>query len=181
MKKLILVDEKDSFIGFEDKEKCHIGDGILHRAFSVFVFNDKKELLIQQRSKFKKLWPLYWSNTCCSHPSSRLEDYNKAAEKRLFEECGFSCRLKYLYKFQYKARYGRIGSENEICGVLIGKFNNGQKIAVNSKEVLDFKWINIYDLEKDIEKNSDKYTPWFKMEIKELMENHSDRIKELFT
>ena len=128
MDKIIIVDKQDKIIGFEEKEKCHDGYGILHRAFSVFIFNDKKELLIQQRSKFKRLWPLYWSNTCCSHPRFDEEIVN-AAEKRIKEEFGFWCLLKDLYKFQYQARFKDEGSENEMCSVLIGKLEDAGVIS----------------------------------------------------
>ncbi len=84
MGKLILVDEEDKIIGFEEKEKCHDGNGLLHRAFSTFIFNDKKELLIQKRSKLKRLWPLFWSNTCCSHPRFIDNPTNKVTSKKGF-------------------------------------------------------------------------------------------------
>jgi isopentenyl-diphosphate delta-isomerase len=165
MDKIIVVDQQDNIINFESKEKCHNGDGILHRAFSIFIFNNKEQLLIQQRSKFKRLWPLYWSNSCCSHPRPN-EDYKESAERRLKEELGIFCKLKLLYKFRYKARYKNIGSENEICAVLIGKSN--ATIIPNPEEISDYKWINLEELKKNINKNPEIYTPWFKMEIKEL-------------
>ena len=177
--KLIIVDSNDNILGFEEKEKCHDGNGILHRAFSVFVFNDKKELLIQQRSKLKRLWPLYWSNTCCSHPRLN-ENLIESAEKRLKEECGISCKLKELYKFQYSAKYKGKGSENEICSVFIGRLSNAQDIAINPKEIADFKWIKIDNLKKDIEENPDKYTPWFKIEIEKLFSNYENEIDGSF-
>ncbi len=175
MDKLILVDQKDKIIGFESKEKCHHGNGILHRAFSIFIFNDKKQLLIQQRSKFKKLWPLYWSNTCCSHPSLN-ESYKEAAERRLKEEMGINCRLKFLYKFQYKTKYKNIGSESEICNVFTGKSND--KIIPNPEEVADYKWVDLSELKKDINKNPGKYTPWFKMEIKKMFSSYKKEMAE---
>ena len=122
MKKLLLVNKKDEVIGFETKEKCHAGKGILHRAFSVYLFNNKGQLLIQQRSKFKKLWPLYWANTCCSHPRKN-EGYVGAGERRLKEELGIISPLKMVGKFQYQVRYKNIGSENELCAILIGEYN----------------------------------------------------------
>jgi isopentenyl-diphosphate delta-isomerase len=173
MNKIIAVDPEDRAIGFESKEKCHDGEGILHRAFSIFIFNNKNQLLIQKRSKYKRLWPLYWSNTCCSHPRSD-EGYKEAAERRLKEEVGFSCELKYLYKFRYKAKYENIGSENEVCAVLIGKSNHN--IIPNPKEISDYKWLALNELKKDINKNPDQYTPWFKIEVKELFSNYKKEI-----
>ena len=96
---LILVNPKDEEIGWEDKARCHLGDGILHRAFSIFIFNDNNELLIQKRSDQKLLWPLFWSNSCCSHPR-KGEKIESAAQRRMEEELGIKTRLKYLYKSQ---------------------------------------------------------------------------------
>ncbi len=117
---LILVDEHDNEIGFESKGRCHDGDGILHRAFSLFVINDRDEVLLQQRSADKRLWPLYWSNSCCSHPR-RGESLALASERRLHEELGLRCRFEFLYKFQYDAPFGDLGSENELCSVFLGR------------------------------------------------------------
>jgi len=177
MDKLILVDEKDNVINYESKEKCHDGNGILHRAFSIFIFNDKKQLLIQQRSEFKKLWPLYWSNTCCSHPRPN-DDYKESAERRLKEEIGISSKLKYLYKFKYEAKYKNIGSENEICDVLIGKSNDW--ITPNPKEIADYKWMDLNQLKNDVNQNPGKYTPWFKIEVKRLFSVYKKEIDNLF-
>lgn len=160
---LILVDKKDNIIGYLNKAACHKGKGKPHQAFSVFIFNSKSELLIQQRSKYKKLWPLVWSNTCCSHPR-KGETRIKAAPYRIKEELGFSCLLKYILTFYYQAPYKNIGSENEVCAVFIGKCN--KPIKANKKEVADYKFIAINDLKKDISKNPKKYTPWFKKELK---------------
>lgn len=163
MDELILVDKDDNEVGSGEKLKCHLGEGILHRAFSIFIFNNKNELLLQQRGKEKLLWPLYWSNTCCSHPR-KGEDYVKAAERRLKEEMGFSCPVEFVGKFQYQVPYENIGSENELCGVLAGVYNNG--VIANPSEVEDWKWVDYKDLLDDVYKNPDKYTPWFKIELR---------------
>ncbi len=176
MDELVLVDKEDRVVGSAYKEKCHDKGGILHRAFSIFIFNDKGQLLIQKRSELKRLWPLYWSNTCCSHPRAD-ESYLDAAERRLEEELGLSCKLTYLYKFRYSAPYKNSGSENEICAVLIGKSN--EDIAPNPKEISDHKWITIDELKKDIEQNPDKFTPWFKIEVKELFSSYKEQIDSL--
>lgn len=162
MDELILVDGNDNEIGNEEKVKCHLGEGILHRAFSVFVFNDKGDLLLQQRGKDKMLWPLFWSNTCCSHPR-KGEQYEEAAERRLKEEMGFSCPVKYIGKFQYQAAYEDKGSENELCAVLVGRYNG--EVNINKNEAEDYKWIHFDSLLEDVNKNPEKYTPWFKMEL----------------
>ena len=168
MPKIILVDENDNQIGLEEKLKCHLGKGILHRAFSVFVFNDKKELLLQERSAEKMLWPLYWTNTCCSH-SIENEEYEEAGQRRLKEEMGFNCTLEFIGKFQYQASYKNIGSENELCSVLVGKYNG--EIFADPKEVADYRWINFEELKKDVSENPEKYTPWFKMELERFFED----------
>tara|TARA_B100000315_G_C14444691_1_gene526292 strand:+ start:92 stop:622 length:531 start_codon:yes stop_codon:yes gene_type:complete len=176
MDNLILVDEKDNVLGSEEKEKCHDNDGILHRAFSIFIFNDKGELLIQQRSEFKRLWPTFWSNSCCSHPRQD-EDYKIAAERRIVEELGFSSDLKYLYKFIYKAKYKDAGSENELCAVLIGK--SSQPVVLNKEEASDSKWIELNKLVEEIKQYPDRFSPWFKIEIKELLSNYKEEIDSL--
>lgn len=162
MDELILVDQNDNEVGSEEKIRCHLGEGILHRAFSVFIFNDRGELLLQQRGRKKLLWPLYWSNTCCSHPR-RGEEYKEAAERRLQEEMGFSCSVELIGKFQYQASYKNIGSENELCSVLAGVYNG--VVVQNPEEVENWEWIPYKDLLEDVEKYPEKYTPWFKMEI----------------
>jgi len=165
VKKLILVNRKDKIKGYCDEEKCHQGKGILHRAFAIFIFNDKNQLLIQKRSKFKKLWQGYWDNSCSGHPQ-KGETYLKAGEKRLRKEFGFNCHLKFINKFLYQASYKDIGSESEICAILVGKYNRNPKS--NPKEIADWKWINFKKLKKEIVKKGQKYTPWFKIALKKL-------------
>ena len=97
---LILVDEQDREIGCKSKSDCHIGNGILHRAFSIFIFNTNNEVLIQKRSSEKLLWPSCWSNACCSHPRYG-EPMKTAVVRRLVQELGFNCPLIFLYKFQF--------------------------------------------------------------------------------
>jgi len=163
MVKLVLVNKKDEKTGLEDKKEAHLGRGILHRAFTIFVFNLKNQSLIQRRSKDKFLWPLFWETSCSSHPLPG-ENYLVAARKRLKKELGFSCRLKLLGRFQYQVNYKNIGAENEICTLLIGKYNG--KIKPNKKEVSEYKWVAIRELKKDLTKNSEKYAPWLKIALK---------------
>jgi isopentenyl-diphosphate delta-isomerase type 1 len=167
MAKLVKVNKKDEFLGLETKEKCHEGRGILHRAFSIFIFNNKNQLLLQKRSKFKLLWPLYWSNSCCSHPQ-KVENIKEAAQKRLKEELGFICQLQLIGSFQYQAQYKNIGSENELSSVLIGEYD--EKVIPNLKEVASLKWIGLEKLQKDIKKNPRKYTPWLKIGLGKVLE-----------
>ena len=110
---LILVDASDNELGFLGKEECHDGDGILHRAFSLFVFNTHGELLLQKRSAEKRLWPLFWSNSCCSHPR-KGESMQVATHRRLQEELSIEASLEFIFKFSYRAQFGDFGSENEL-------------------------------------------------------------------
>jgi len=165
---LILVDEKDRPIGSESKEKCHQGEGLLHRAFSVFIFNSNNELLLQQRSKLKPLWPLSWSNTCCSHPRLN-ESIESAATRRLAEEVGMDTTLQFLYKFTYAAKYLDFGSEREICHVFLGHCDSTP--VINPDEIAEHRWISMEDLIIEVEQYPENFTPWFRMELKEILEN----------
>jgi isopentenyl-diphosphate delta-isomerase len=173
---LIVVDENDNVLDYKDKFTCHQGEGILHRAFSIFIFNDKGEVLIQQRSDQKHLWPGYWSNSCCSHPR-KGENLENAVQRRLAEELGISASLEHLFTFQYHARYDNTGSEREMCAVYIGKSND--KIAVNPNEIADWKWIKISDLTRELVKNAGQYTPWMKMEWERMIIEHWEDIQGL--
>ncbi|MBT8079417.1 MAG: isopentenyl-diphosphate Delta-isomerase [Gammaproteobacteria bacterium] len=171
---LILVDEDDRDIGSLNKAHCHDGDGVLHRAFSLFLFNDKGELLLQQRSADKRLWPLYWSNTCCSHP--RLgEDMTTATRRRLEEELGIDAETEFVYKFTYQARFGAAGSENELCWVFLGRCND--KPVVNRTEIAAIRLISVADLNDDLESRPEIYTPWFKMEWQRLLDQHAETLR----
>lgn len=174
---LILVDEEDNPMGYKNKVECHQGNGILHRAFSVFLFNEKIELLMQQRSETKMLWPMVWSNTCCSHPR-RNESIYDAAQRRMQEELSVDAKLEYLFKFSYQARYRDIGSENELCSVLAGKLTDS-RVEANSNEVNDWRMISADKLDEEIFKFPDNFTPWFKIEWECLKINHWDKILDL--
>ena len=171
--KLILVDELDREIGVRAKSECHAGNGILHRAFSIFVFNDANELLLQQRSGRKPLWPKYWSNTCCSHPRSG-ESMDEALSRRLSEELGFDCPLQYLYKFKYHAQYGALGAEHEYCWVYYGRHDGD--IDVNVNEVADWRFVDVASLNAELELQTDRFTPWFRMEWAHIGNNYLDDI-----
>lgn len=166
---LILVDEQDNETGSCEKVNCHIGDGKLHRAFSVFLFNPDGELLIQQRSGTKMLWPLIWANSCCSHP--RLgEDTYAAANRRMQEELGVTAELRYLYKFVYHARYGEIGSEHENCWVFAGHIDGQPNI--NRDEIAAWRFISPEELSHELANNGEIYSPWLKLEWKHICEHY---------
>lgn len=158
MEQVILVDENDNELGLEEKVAAHSGEGKLHRAFAALVFNSLGEILIQRRSMKKMLWPLYWSDTCASHPR-KGESYEKAGERRLLDELGFTCRLEVVDKFQYYAKFNDVGAESEVCAVLVGHYDG--KVDANRKEVSEWRWIGLEELEKEMAQNSKKYTPWF--------------------
>jgi isopentenyl-diphosphate delta-isomerase len=165
MEKVILVDEDDNELGLMSKGEAHKNGGLLHRAISVWVVNSSGEVLVTKRSRQKLLWPGYWSNTVCSHPR-KGERYKEAGERRLMEELGFSCSLKYLYKFVYKTRYRDVGGENEMAGVLIGRYQG--KIRINKDEISGFKWVDWKELERWSKREREKFTPWFFMEKERL-------------
>jgi len=176
--KLILVDEKDNVLGYESKDVCHNGDGILHRAFSIFIFNSQGELLLQQRSQEKRLWGLYWSNTCCSHPR-KGETYEQATMRRLQEELGLKAPLKFLFKFQYQARFNNKGSENELCSVYVGKCD--EPPSVNPNEIAAVRYIPPEDLEKEMQLYPDKFTPWFKMEWERIRKEFWPEVEKIIS
>ncbi len=170
---LILVDELDREIGARSKSECHAGNGILHRAFSIFIFNGRNELLLQQRSADKPLWPNYWSNTCCSHPR-RGETMEQAVSRRLEQELGFECPLEYLYKFKYHAQYGAVGAEHEYCWVYYGRYDG--EVDANVNEVAAWRFIDIKSLDEELEARPDRFTPWFKMEWAHIRNNFLDAV-----
>lgn len=174
--KLILVDDDDNVVGYENKDVCHNGDGILHRAFSIFIFNNKNELLIQQRASDKRLWGEYWSNSCCSHPR-KGEEYSTATVRRLKEELGLETRMQYLFRFKYQASFGDPGSEHELCSVYIGRSDNAPK--VNDTEIMDWRYISITDLNRELLLNPQLFTPWFKMEWERITREYLSEIYAL--
>ena len=158
---LILVDEADLEIGTLAKTAGHLGAGTLHRAFSDFVFNPAGEVLIQQRAPLKMLWPGYWSNSCCSHPRPG-ETAEIAVQRRLGEELGLACRLSFLFKFIYQARFGTVGSEHELCHVYAGH-TRGTPVA-DPTEISQYRWVTPQQLTQDIETHPECFSPWMKQE-----------------
>ncbi len=159
---LILVDSDDREIGVLSKGECHDGEGLLHRAFSVFLFDHQGRLLIQQRSPGKRLWPLYWANSCCSHPRAG-EDMGEATERRLREELGLSVPLHFIYKFRYQASYQGLGSEHELCSVYVGRAEAGQ-LAPNPSELAAWKFITPAEVDAMMDTGEMPVAPWFRLE-----------------
>lgn len=156
---VILVDEQDNQIGLMPKMEAH-EKAQLHRAFSVFVFNNKNELMLQQRAASKYHSPLLWTNTCCSHQRNG-ETSLEAGVRRLDEEMGFVCELQEVFSFIYKAPFENGLTEHELDHVMIGSYNDAP--IINKEEVEDFKWMTLEAVKKDIRENSDTYTAWFKI------------------
>jgi isopentenyl-diphosphate Delta-isomerase len=166
---LILVDSHDREIGFLAKADAHRGNGTLHRAFSLFVFNPAGELLLQRRASSKRLWPGYWSNTCCSHPR-RGETMRLAIRRRLREELGLTAELELLFKFQYRSQYDAQGAEHELCWVYAGRSAEWPRANVN--EVAAWRYIQPQALQAQIACAPDNFTPWFKLEWARIVRAH---------
>lgn len=158
---LILVDSDDRELGALDKSACHDGGGVLHRAFSLFVFNARRELLIQRRAAGKRLWPSYWSNSCCSHPRAG-EAMSQAIHRRLQQELGLAATLRFVYKFEYEARYADLGTEHELCWVYVGR--SASEPVINTTEISAWRWIAPAELSEELAARGHTYTPWLKLE-----------------
>lgn len=160
MTRMVLVDKNDRVLGFKEKFAAHRIPVSLHRAISIVIFNkDMSEMLITKRSIKKPTWPYFWSNAVCSHPHTE-ETYQKAAERRLYEELGFRTPLKEVFLFVYEAKMDNsIWGEHELDCVFVGKYDG--KIVANPKEVAGYEWIGIKELKNDLKVNPKKYTPWF--------------------
>lgn len=156
---LILVDSNDNPIGFEEKVKCHLPNGKLHRAFTVLLFNKDGKLLLTRRSQSKMLWPGDWDGTVASHPR-KTETYVSSAERRLPEELGSGCKLDYLFKFEYHVPYKDVGSENEVCGTLIGEVAEPFELKLVKDEISEAKWASAEELFSDMRNNPQIYCPW---------------------
>lgn len=156
---VILVDDQDNAIGTMEKMQAHI-EGKLHRAFSVFVFNEQHELLIHQRATHKYHSGGLWTNTCCSHPMPH-ETVEEAAHRRLVEEMGFDCELEEVYAFSYYAELDKGLTEHEFDHVFFGKFAGTPDI--NPEEVSHYKYMSVPAIKADIINNPENYTEWFKL------------------
>lgn len=159
---MVLVDADDKVIGYKEKYSTHKIPVALHRAISIVLFSkDKSQTLITKRSPKKPTWPLFWSNSVCSHPYPK-ESYEQAAKRRLFEELGIKTPLKRKFSFTYSATMdNKIWGEHEYDVVFTGKYQND--LHPNPDEISGYEWISVSELKKDLKKNPKKYTPWFKL------------------
>lgn len=170
--KVILVNENDEPIGLMPKMEAH-EKALLHRAFSVFILNDKGEMMLQQRAHHKYHSPLLWTNTCCSHQRDG-ESNIEAGRRRLQEEMGFTAELKELFHFIYKAPFDNGLTEHELDHVMVGYYNDAP--VVNPDEVESWKWMSVEAVRRDMELNPDTYTVWFKIifdEFYHFLEEHT--------
>jgi len=162
---VILVDRQDCQIGVEEKLKVH-REGKLHRAFSVFVFNEKGEMLLQKRAPHKYHSGGLWTNACCSHPRPD-EAIEPAAARRLQEEMGFACHLRKAFHFIYKAKFDGGLIEHEFDHVFIGNYNG--KVNPDANEVAEYRWLDIHALRNELKHSLEKYTVWFKLALKQVL------------
>ena len=156
---VILVDTADRELGTMEKMEAH-EKAILHRAFSVFIFNDRGELMLQQRAAHKYHSPLLWTNTCCSH-QRQGESNIEAGKRRLREEMGFEVDLDEKFHFVYKAEFDNGLTEHELDHVMVGYYNG--EPTINPEEVASWKWINMEVLQQDMQNHPQDYTAWFKI------------------
>ena len=167
---VILVDENNNQIGIEEKILAH-KKNLLHRAFSIFIFNDSFEILLQKRAPNKYHSGNLWTNTCCSHPLENLS-LVESAKKRLVEEMGIKANLNEVFSFIYQAEFDNGLSEYEYDHVLFGISNN--QPILNPDEAIDYKWIKISDLKAQIEKNPGNFTVWLQIMINKYFKYFED-------
>lgn len=166
IEEVILVDREDREIGLMEKMQAH-REAKLHRAFSVFLLNDKNEVLLQKRAEDKYHCGGMWTNTCCSHPRAG-EDLKDAVDRRLQEEMGIKCNTNWVYSFIYKADVGEGLFEHEFDHVFFGRFSGSPK--PDETEVSDWGYVTIEELKEDIKISPTKYTPWFRIIFAEVLD-----------
>jgi isopentenyl-diphosphate delta-isomerase len=177
---VILVDENDNQIGTEEKVKCHLPNGKLHRAFTALLFDNQGRLVLTRRAKEKMLWPNDWDGTFASHPRES-ETYVSSGERRMPEELGIEGTLDYLHKFEYHVPYKDVGSENEICGTLIGVIDNSTELKEIEGEIDEIKYISSKELLSELKSNPEIYCPWMLIALelldksdKSMLEKHAN-------
>ena len=174
---VILVDENDNPIGTEEKVKCHLPNGKLHRAFTALLFDKNGRLVLTRRAKGKMLWPEDWDGTFASHPRES-ETYVSSGERRMPEELGIEGKLDYLHKFEYHVPYKDVGSENEICGTLIGVIDEDTELKEIEGEIDEIKWISAEELISEIKTNPKIYCPWMLIALDLLEKSNKAMLKK---
>jgi len=174
---VILVDENDNPIGTEEKVKCHLPNGKLHRAFTALLFDKNGRLVLTRRAKGKMLWPEDWDGTFASHPRES-ETYVSSGERRMPEELGIEGKLDYLHKFEYHVPYKDVGSENEVCGTLIGVIDEDTELKEIEGEIDEIKWISAEELISEIKTNPKIYCPWMLIALDLLEKSDETMLKK---
>ena len=174
---VILVDENDNPIGTEEKVKCHLPNGKLHRAFTALLFDIDGRLILTKRAKGKMLWPGDWDGTFASHPRES-EGYVSSGERRMPEELGINGKLDYFHKFEYHVSYKDVGSENEICGTLVGVIDKNTKLKEIEGEIDEIKWISAKELITEIKINPEIYCPWMLIALELLEKSEQSMLKK---
>lgn len=160
---VVLVNTEDNVLGLMEKQQAHV-NGLLHRAFSVFLFNENGEMLLQKRAEKKYHSPLQWTNAVCSHPRNG-ETYLDGAKRRLKEELGIETELTEKFHFIYKADVGGGLWEHELDHVFIGNYN--AEFNLNKDEVEEVRFVSLKDLDKEMSENPEHFTEWFKIILEE--------------
>jgi len=172
---LLLVDSEDRVLGYGSKQRLHAGNGLLHRAFSVFLFDEQQRVLVHRRSAAKPLWPGFWTNSCCSHPR-RGEKLESAVARRVREELGVDAReLESVYHFEYRAHYEEVGSEFELCHVFLARIPRGAVPGVHPEEIAEWCWLSPAEVDEWMRSSPDELTPWFRLEWAALRSAHSEQ------
>jgi isopentenyl-diphosphate delta-isomerase len=161
---VILVDENDNELGSMEKIEAH-EKAVLHRAFSIFIFNNAGQMMLQRRALSKYHSPGLWTNTCCSHPRPG-ETLEQATQRRIVEEMGFQCEMREIFHFIYKSPFDHGLTEHELDHVFMGLYNEDP--VINPEEVEEWKWMDVDELLEDVSENPDDYTVWFKIALAEM-------------
>jgi isopentenyl-diphosphate delta-isomerase len=171
---LITVNEEDEPLGPAPRGECHEGRGILHRAFSVYLFDEAGRVLLQRRSAAKRLWPLFWSNSVCSHPRWG-EPLDDAAHRRVKEELGVEVGLRRVFRFVYQAAFGESGSEHEACSVYVGRLS--RPVAADEAEIAELRFASADEVDAALASEGEAYTPWFRIGWQRLRREHWEEVR----
>jgi isopentenyl-diphosphate delta-isomerase len=175
IQQVILVNENDEPTGIVGKMEAH-EKAMLHRAFSIFIFNDKGEMLLQQRAMKKYHSGGLWSNACCSHPQPGEETY-EAAQRRLHEEAGFNAPLEKIFDFIYKVEFDNGLIEYEFDHVFVGEYE--EELNFNKEEVMDFCYKKMKDIHHSLETHPQKYTAWFHLAFPKIEDWWNKQYKDI--
>lgn len=177
---LVLVDREDRELGHVQKSAAHQGNGQLHRAFSIFLFDGPDRVYLHRRSTCKPLWPAFWTNSCCSHPR-RGETYQQATQRRVYEELGVRPELTPLYQFEYHAKYKDVGSEHELCWVYVGNHRATIPLNTHPEEIMADGWFDCERVDQWVARHPEDFTPWFLLEWPMLRGRFRMRLQEMLS